>query len=334
MGKYRDSRKRIALFGLVVAVLANSAAHASEKFKVTLNWTPDNGSIGIVYADVLGYYKDAGIDLEIESGKGSGATSKLVAGGSTDAGLASATSAISFAAKGAPIKVIAPIYQLVDWGIVSLEETPIATPKDLEGKTIIMGPGSADIPLFDAMLKANGVDKSKVHVQMMSGDCVAILAEKKADGCSDAPGGTLIPLEQQGIKAKIMLYKDWGAPLVGLSLIAREEKFKQNPQLYKKFIEATLKGYAAVAKSPEAAVDALRTRYPDAAEKKVLLEEMTEYLMTEFCAPGATNLGKPPAAVWKVTGEVLTATFGSLGDGGIGALYTEELLPSQAPACP
>ena len=42
----------------------------------------------------------------------------------------------AIAVKGAPVKIIAPIYQAAQWGMISLKDTPIRTPKDLEGKTV------------------------------------------------------------------------------------------------------------------------------------------------------------------------------------------------------
>lgn len=319
----------------VASVLACSSVLAADKVKVTLNWTPAIASIGIIYGDVLGYYHAAGIDLEIEPGKGSGTTSQLVAAGSTDLGLANGPSAIAIAAKGAPIKIIAPIYQTSDWGITSLIDTPIASPKDLEGKSIAIAPGGADIALFQLMLDKNGVDKSKINI--LSADAsghIGLLAEKKVDGVSAAPGDVMLPLSEKGIKTKMMYYRDQGAPLVGLSLVARDDKLKENPDLYKRLVDATLRGYAAAAKDPEAAVDALLSRYSDAGAKKVLLEELTQYTTAEYCVSGAKGFGKPPSSLWASTGSALVTSLGSLGEGGIEAKYTEDYLPVEAPACP
>ncbi|RUV68416.1 hypothetical protein EOA78_26790 [Mesorhizobium sp. M5C.F.Cr.IN.023.01.1.1] len=326
---------RVVGAGLIAATVAFSPAMAADKLKVTLNWTPAIASIGIIYADTLGYYNTAGIDLEIEPGKGSGTTSQLVAAGSTDLGLANGPSAIAIAAKGAPIKIIAPIYQTSEWGIISLANTPISRPKDLEGKSIAIPAGSADVALFQLMLTANGVDKSKINI--LSADAsgfIGLLAEKKVDGVSAAPGDVMLPLGEKGIKTKIMYYRDNGAPLVGLSIIARDDKLKQNPDLYKRFVDATLKGYSAAAKDPVAAVDALLSRYSDAGAKSALLEELTKYAMADFCVAGATGLGKPPASLWATTGNALTTSLGTLGDGGIEAKHTEDYLPAQVPPCP
>ncbi|RWM24729.1 ABC transporter substrate-binding protein [Mesorhizobium sp.] len=321
--------------GLVLAAAATSPVGAAEKAKVTLNWLPNNGAIGIIYAEALGFYKDAGIELEIEPGKGSGVTSQLVAGGSTDVGLAAASSAIGIAAKGAPLKIIAPIQQAGDWGVTSLKDTPISSPKDLEGKSIALQPGSAELPLFDAMVRVNGVDRSKIDIQMFSGaSAMSLLAEKKVDAIGGAPADALIPLAERGIEAKQMFFKDWGAAIPGLSLIAREDKLQANPEFYKKFIDATLKGYAAAAKDPEAAIDALRERYPDAEAKASLLEDLTKFSAPSWCMPGSPGMGKLPADAWAKAGEILTATFGPLGKGGIEAMYTEAYLPSELPPCP
>ncbi|MER8950128.1 ABC transporter substrate-binding protein [Mesorhizobium sp. M0809] len=335
MRKYLDSIAKVVGAGCLAASLAASPALSADNLKVTLNWLPDNSSIGIIYADALGYYKDAGIDLEIEPGKGSGVTSQLVAAGSTDVGLANGPSAIGVAAKGAPIKIIAPIYQTSELGIISLEDTPISGPKDLEGKTIFMAPGASVIPLFDAVVKVNGLDKSKINIFSGSGSAVlGLLAEKKVDAALEAPSALMMPLEKQGIKTKIMFFRDVGVNVVGMSLIAQDQKIQKNPDLYKRFVDATLRGLAATVKNPEAAVDALRSRYPDAQEKSELMEELTKYIIPTICAKGATGLGKAPADLWASTGEVLTQSLGSLGDGGIESKYTDAVLPAQLPPCP
>lgn len=329
---YGNSSQRITRLGCLAATLvafAISPAVAAEKLKVTLNWTPDDSSIGIVYADVLGYYKDAGIDLEIESGKGSGSTSQLVAAGNTDVGLASGASALGIAAKGAPVKIIAPIYQKNGFGIVSLKDTPISKPKDLEGKTFAIGPASANIPLFEAMVKVNGIDKSTINM-IFADDAsfIALLNEKKVDAVSDAPGDQMVPMEFMGVETKIMYYADIGVPTVGMSLIARDDKLKQNPDLYKKFIDATLKGYAAVAKNPDAAVDALFEKYPNSGKKDRVSVSLKKYTLSLLCLPSSTGLGRAPAELWKSTGQAL-----DLGDG-VGAMHTEDYLPTENIPCP
>ena len=53
----------VALFGLALTVA--TSAHADDKLKLILDWyvNPDHGPI--IVADKLGYFKDAGLDVEI-----------------------------------------------------------------------------------------------------------------------------------------------------------------------------------------------------------------------------------------------------------------------------
>ncbi|RWE22869.1 MAG: hypothetical protein EOS41_23605 [Mesorhizobium sp.] len=326
---------RAFIGGVLIFLSWIAPSHSADKAKITLNWTPDAYSAGIIYAKEQGIYAREQIEVEIEPGKGSGTTSQLVAAGSTDLGYANAGSAISLAAKGAPITIIAPVTQAVEWGITSLADTPINTPKDLEGKTIAIAPGSADIPLFEAMIAASGVDKSKINIiSADSATFIGLLADKKIDGASGAPGDYLVPMAAKGIAAKHMYYRDYGAPLIGLSLIANSQKLKENPDLYKRLVKATLEGYAEAAKNPDAAIDTLLKNYPLNGNREELIATLKQYTIPSLCAKGAAGLGKAPDAIWQITGEVLTKTYGSLGDGGIKALYTNDYLPQNLPACP
>ena len=56
--------------------------------KMTFNWVADTGYIPFLYADELGYYKDAGIEMEFEQGRGSVVTAQLIAQGQADVGYA------------------------------------------------------------------------------------------------------------------------------------------------------------------------------------------------------------------------------------------------------
>src|SRR4029450_7723377 len=96
------------LTGVLVALtFLAGPADAADHMKMTFNWVADTGYIPFLYADELGYYKDAGIEMEFEQGRGPMVTSQLIAQGKADVGYADSGAAISVAAKGGPIKIIA-----------------------------------------------------------------------------------------------------------------------------------------------------------------------------------------------------------------------------------
>ena len=67
------ARRKLAVLSAVglLAGLAWSAppALAADHMKMTFNWVADTGYIPFLYADQLGYYKDAGIEMEFEQGR-------------------------------------------------------------------------------------------------------------------------------------------------------------------------------------------------------------------------------------------------------------------------
>jgi NitT/TauT family transport system substrate-binding protein len=143
----------------------------------------------------------------------------------------------------------------------------------------------------------------------------------------------MVPLAQKGIATQMMYFRDNGVALVSFGLIANTDKLKANPDLYKRFVAASLKGLAAAMKNPEAGVDALRKRYPDSAPKETSLESFTKYDIPTFCIAGAKSLGNPPQAAWDTSYEIMTKSMSIPTDKPMTYYYTTEYLPADAPGC-
>src|SRR4029078_10037389 len=116
-----------ALAFLFAALAASASAQTPQPMKLTLTFLGGGPQAGFMYAKKLGYYKDAGIDLTIEEGKGSATTAQLVATRQTDGGCAGAPAAMQIRSKGAPVKIVTPILQTNGFAIISIEGTGINT---------------------------------------------------------------------------------------------------------------------------------------------------------------------------------------------------------------
>src|SRR5690625_3636267 len=89
------SRPRLAAATLAVALLAGCGSqtepiaddtpHLTE-VSFALDWAPNTNHVGVYVADELGYYEEAGIDLEILP-YGSASVSQLVSAGEADFGI-------------------------------------------------------------------------------------------------------------------------------------------------------------------------------------------------------------------------------------------------------
>ena len=309
------------------------AQGAGKPMKITLNFLAAAPNAGFMMAKQMGLYQKAGIDLTIEEGKGSGTTAQMVATGQTDLGFADAPAAMQLRTKGAPVKIIAPVLQTNGFAIIALEDSGIASPKDLVGKKVAVQPGTAQTTLLDAILASNQIDKSKVDIiNIDPGAFVGALLEKKVDAILGGADFHSIQIRERGFKVRDIFYRDVGVPTVGLSIIARDDRIKANAELYRKFVETSLQGWDAARKNPDAAADAVVAQFPSVKKAQVLAQ--FEVVNKLLCAPGATALGKVPEKNWNTSFELLTQYLGLPKDKPITDYYTTELLPASAPACP
>ncbi|HLI11151.1 MAG TPA: ABC transporter substrate-binding protein [Alphaproteobacteria bacterium] len=326
---------RILLAAATAAFLGSAAsAHAADQkpMTLTLNFLAGGPQAGFMYAKKLGFYKDAGIALTIQEGQGSGTTAQMVATGQTDIGFADAPAAMQIRSKGGPVKIIAPILQTNGFSIMSLQSSGIKSPKDLVGRKVAVQPGTAQTTLLDAIFAANQIDMAKVNIINIDPSAlVGTLLQKKVDAILGGADFQGVQITDRGFKLNQMYYRDIGVPTVGLSVIARDDKLKANPELYRKFVEASLKGWDAARKNPEAAAAAVVEQFPSATQDQILKQLKVDLLLV--CAPGATALGRVPEKNWDVTYTLLTKYLGLPKDHPITDYYTTDFLPPKPPAC-
>ncbi|MEM8662740.1 MAG: ABC transporter substrate-binding protein, partial [Pseudomonadota bacterium] len=93
------------------------SAQAADNLDVILNWTADTAHLGYALAMKNGYYEDAGLDVNLMEGRGSGVAAQMVATGQVEVAQADAAAALNLAQQGAPIKVVATIWKAGQFGI-------------------------------------------------------------------------------------------------------------------------------------------------------------------------------------------------------------------------
>ncbi len=325
-----------AVVATTVALSLAGQAGAQEKIKLNMNWTADSAHLGFAVAQKNGFYADEGLEVELEEGRGSAVAAQMVATGQAELGYADAGATLNVAAKGAPIKIISTIWKSGQFGIQFLESSGIKEPKDLIGKKLSIAPGSAMVPLVPVFLAANGIAESDVEiVSAAQSAMLGLLTTGEVDAVAETPENVVVPLAAQGIKAGNMYFYNNGVPLVSLSLIAREDKLAANPEVYRKFVNATLRGWQEAMNDPEAAVDALLEIFPDTENSKEALLQGAVYSFSSLCPAGpGDSIGVTDAATWDNIYKVMTSAMNFPTDKPITAYYSSDYLPAQAYTCP
>ncbi len=109
-----QSRRKSLIVGTFAAALGlatGRAAAAGTPVTFQLNWMAGGPNAGFEAALAEGYYKDAGLDVTIVQGNGSANTAQLVANGRAQLAYADAVAVSQLIAKGAPMKIVATVYQ-------------------------------------------------------------------------------------------------------------------------------------------------------------------------------------------------------------------------------
>ncbi|MEK7836496.1 MAG: ABC transporter substrate-binding protein [candidate division NC10 bacterium] len=210
---------------LAVAAAAPAAAQAPQKVVFALNWFAVGDHAAYWVALEKGYYKEKGLDVELQNSKGSGDSIAKVDTGRADIGLADASVVVPRVAQGAKIKVVGAVFDNTPLNIWTRKDTGISKPKDLEGKTLAAPPGDSQRQLFPAFAKINGVDESKVRwVNIEPAAKFVALSEKRVDAVPDYTTGQ--PFWEKAVGKDNLVMMPWhrfGFDTYSMSIFASEK---------------------------------------------------------------------------------------------------------------
>src|SRR5258708_35475820 len=150
--------KSFGIAGLTLALLAPSfPAAAAQSVNLILNWTRTADHSPFYYAKAQGWYEKAGIDLNIEVGKGSGVSSLKVGSGGSPFGIADLATMLVAKSKGADVVALMSIYANTGQTFYWLKSYGVNGPKDFPSHKIGNPPGDASRVMWPAFAKAAGI---------------------------------------------------------------------------------------------------------------------------------------------------------------------------------
>jgi NitT/TauT family transport system substrate-binding protein len=271
----RQLLRRAAVAGSFAAFPFARPARAQAKRQVSmrLDWLYQGPNAGFMIALEKGYYEQAGLNVEIGPGKGSGSTAQIVASKAAQFGFADGFVVGAGVSKGMSIKMVAGIFRRNPTAVVVLDESDIKKPKDLEGKTIAIPTGATQFQQWPAFVKGCGLDASKIRVANIdpAGSPPALITGQ-VPAIAGYAQGYVPSVEIRGNKkARILWYADCGVTAVSNGIIVHADLIKEDPELVRSFVAASLRGFlygrahvdelaAIVKKFSEATVPAISKR--------------------------------------------------------------------------
>ena len=259
---------------IIISFLFSITSYADTKIPFTLDWKFEGPSAPFFNAIDKGYFKEAGLDVEISPGKGSLDAIPKVATGSFPLGFADINSLIKFLDQnpGAPVTAIMMIYDKPPFAVIGRKSLGIKSPADLPGSVLGAPPPDGAWAQFPSFAKANDLDMNKIKVEPVGFPTrEPMLAEGKVASVTGYSFSSFLNLVRLGVPEDditTILMADHGLKLYGNAIIVNTDFASSNAKVVKSFLGAVGKGWKDAVSNPSSAIDALVKRNP-AADKNL-----------------------------------------------------------------
>ncbi|MBV8534521.1 MAG: ABC transporter substrate-binding protein [Alphaproteobacteria bacterium] len=279
---------------LLLAGVMGGGAQAADKTKVVIatDFVPHGMHAGLFLAKQKGWFDEAGLDVEILDGKGSGTTIQQVAAGQLDIGFAQLAAMAPAISNGVPVISVMGFVRAGDNGMMVPAESGWTTLKDLKGKKLAVPAGSATAAFADAFFKAGGVSRSDFTIVNL--DTSALVAAYASGGVDGALSTVAYfsPIVADRRPSKGILFSSVGLNVPGYGLVVRKNELDSRQDMIGKFVAVQQKTWTYIfAGHQDEAVDSvLAERAGARLDRKIIAGQLALY-MPLFDTP-ATK-GKP-----------------------------------------
>lgn len=304
-----------------------SSGQAGDEVSIGLDWTPNTNHTGIYVAQQKGYYADAGIDLNVLGYSQAGVESVMGSGGA-DFGFSGVETLAAAKASDLDLTMVFNLQQRSSYGVAVRQDSDIASPKDLDGKTLAAYGAGATSFATTQMIQADGGQGNFDTVVVGTGALDAVVAGK-ADFAEALATWEVLQYELQGDEFRMFFPDDYGVPtspaLLGIS--ARSELIADNPDLVARFVQATEKGYEYAVDNPDEAAQILIDANPQVNLDPELTKASQELLSSDYWPDPEGSVGHADPEAWQTYLDLLTS--GGLVVGADGQPYTSKLNASE-----
>ncbi|MBZ9797795.1 ABC transporter substrate-binding protein [Mesorhizobium sp. ES1-4] len=265
--------------GVPLITRSSRSFAATQNVTVALDWTVNTNHIGLFVARDKGFYREAGVEVEILPYTDTGAGT-LVAVRVADFGINGTISLFTQKAAGADLKGVYAVVQSETGRLVfNAARSEIKSPKDLDGLTY-GGFGSAwENALISTIIRHDG-GKGDFETVTLGTSAYEALASGAIDFTLEVSTWEGVEAELKGVKQRSFVYADHGVPDEHTTLISSSEAYLQaNPELASSFIQATRRGYQFAVDHPEEAATLLIAANKDALTNPTVIQASLKALI-------------------------------------------------------
>ena len=275
---------------LMMFLLVNIAAYSQEEqslqeITVLLDWVPNTNHTGMYVALERGFYKEEGLDVNIIQ-PSEGGPAGLIAAGQGEFGI-SYQEQVTFARTSReplPVVAIAAVIQHNTSGFASPVEKDITRPLDFEDKKYGGWGSPVEEATIEALMEIDNADFNKTEIVTIGAIDFFAAVQEYVDYTWIYYGWDGVAAELKDFAINFILLQEYAPELDFYTpvIIAREQFLAQNPELIRKFLRATEKGYQYSIKNPETAVQDLLKHAPEIDSEIAIASQ--KYLAEQYIA--------------------------------------------------
>lgn len=284
---------RQSLLLLLLICLGCGGATAGDRLRLQLRWLHQFQFAGYYMALEKGYYRDAGLDVEIlEGGPQALKPVDAILSGRSDFAISNSGVVIERMA-GKPVVALAAIMQTSPIVWIVRADSGIRTPADLAGKRLMLMPAPESAELL-ITLRREGIDMGQLNIQPTSFDPQDLI-----DGRTDAYDGYISNetywLAQRGVDYRLINPREYGVNFYNDVLVTREQLLRDRPKRVAAFVQASLKGWQYALEHQEESIQLIHRRYAPGKSLEHLRFEadaLRKLIMSDLVQLGHMNPGR------------------------------------------
>ncbi len=279
------------------------AAETLTPVTVQLKWFHQFQFAGFYAAIDQGYYRDSGLEVTLREGNPSINFTEAVVSGEADFGINN-TDLIIHRSRGAPVVLLAPVFQHTPQRLAVRGDLEVYTPHALAGKKVMLS-RDGETELL-AMLRAEGVTLEKLIPVPHSWD-ITDLINGNVDAMSIYLTSEVYTLQKLNASFNLLQPENYGIDFYGDIIFTTDKMVKEQPDLVNRFIEATLKGWEYALRNKGEMISLIQNTYGYEGERERLLYE-AETIGT-LMAESIVEIGHSNRYRW----EKIVSTYEELG---------------------
>ena len=284
---------------VLIAVLATGCSGGGgtggsslPKVLLKLNWFPEHEHGGYYAALVEGYFKDEGLDVEILRGGGDGPAPTVEVGiGAVAFGIAEADDVLMARQQDNDVVAILAPFQQTPICIMVHEKSGIKSLKDLRDLTLAVG---LDAPYFLYLKKK--LPLTNVKIEKYTGGISRFLLEPNFAQQGFAFSEPILARNEKSDPLPLLVSEVGYNPYANV-LIVRRALIRENPELVRKMVRASVRGWKKYLEDPAKANAAISKANPvitpeTLAEGAKILRSFALDATTEKEGFGTMSLGR------------------------------------------